>query len=136
VARSNTSPTKQREIVDPDVGIRWGKEASFEFSTAGLINGTLQPGQKGLWVEIEENNDNPPRRRKEIPASLDISRGLAHIEEHCFSWAPTMGRAVFLVPTDWTLEFTETLPKRHLGELGNPVRRTKYIMSRAAGVFD
>jgi hypothetical protein len=133
-AQSNQTSTNQRAPADPEVGARWGKMAQFEFSTQGIASGGgLQV--KLPWVEIIENNDNPPRRRKDISAGLNISRKLGHIFTECRDWAPVRNRVWYYVPSSWSLEWTETLPKKYLGQLGSPTRRTLFRMSNASEVL-
>jgi len=60
-SQPNVKPDKSRQVPDPDVGARWGKPASYAWSAVGqMANFTL----KDPWVELIENNDNPPRRTR------------------------------------------------------------------------
>jgi hypothetical protein len=134
VARADDSADKTRKPPDPEVGARWGAPAQFEFSTTGILNG-LGDIIGDIWVDIVENNDNPPTRRKTINAGLQISRGEGRIAQDCQSWTRSSSRGWYYVPTAWSIEWTEVLPKKYLGQIGAPVRRTSFNMSGASQVI-
>lgn len=137
VAQSNNSATRQREAADPDVGMRWGARAAFDF-TAPTIDSD-GAAQSGIWVEIDESDEFPPKRRRDIACGLQVSRQMAHVGRMCFAitWGAKSGfKNYYYVPYHWSFEWREPLPKKHIGQLGQGVRHWKFNMSGAAGVFE
>jgi hypothetical protein len=66
-SKPNVPPDKSKQEPDPDVGGRWGRPAAYSWSAIGMMaNG----GFKEPWVELIENNDNPPRRTRILDAGV------------------------------------------------------------------
>lgn len=133
VVADSGPPDRSVSPPSPDVGLRWGRPAAFDYSPSGRSqNETEQLGDGFPHITAKIVGGDEVDRRLDIEGQVDVEYdtfiGVTETIAPPPNWAGVYSRVYWQHPTEVVVEFQHNLPKKYLGQLGQSVRYYQYTM--------